>query len=394
VNLTGNPAVLRRVNRVRILNKLFFQKSLSKAQLARETGLDPKTMTNLCTELQQEKLLLSQPAPALGRGRPGELLKLNPQAAFSIGVDVGPYHVTAVLLDFAAGIRKKWQRTFRKPATAKTLLRATRDGIETLKQHIDGHPSILQGICIVIPGLISHKEGTVIRAVNIPKLNGLNLVDVFADVKSPIFVEGSSHAQSIAEKWLGGHYNDSNFITLDIGYGIGMGIMYHGELNRGANERSGEIGHTVVLPNGPTCTCGKNGCLEIVASGSALEKVAAGLPLAENGIKSRGAKAIYELAKQGDETAINILSQSGTYIGIAIANAVTLFDPGVVILNGGLVRAGDFLLDSMNKSIQQNLMALPNSVSITTSHLGDVAGALGAAMVPLQHYFEWEKFEL
>ncbi len=394
MNLTGNPAVLRRVNRVRILNKLFFHKSLSRAQLARETGLDPKTMTNLCAELQNENLLQSEPAPVCGRGRPGELLQLNPNAAFSIGIDIGPYHVTAVLINFQAQIVQEWKRPFEKPAGAKILLRTVQESIDTLSRWLGSQKSFLKGICFGIPGLISHQDGVIIQAVNIPKINGLNIFNHFQEINVPLFLEGSSEAQTIAEKWLGGHYSDSNFITMDIGYGIGMGIMYRGELYRGANERSGEIGHTVVLPGGPQCTCGKRGCLEKVASGSALEEAAETLPLEKYDIRSRGAKAIHEAASRGDKTAINILSNSGMYIGIAIANAITLFDPGVVVLNGGLVHAGDFLLTSMKEAIQQNLMALPNAVSIKTSALGDLAGALGAAMVPLQHYFEWEKFEL
>lgn len=396
MNLIGNPAVLRRVNRVRILNKLFFNGAQSRAQLARETGLDPKTMTNLCLELHGENYILATPAPQVqGRGRPGELLQLNPDAAFSIGVDIGAYHVTAVLMDFQGHIRESYDHNFDSPVEAELLLHESRNIIQQMLRILGENSQHLLGICLCIPGLICRSEGKVIQAVNIKGFNGLHLVDYFKYFDLPIFLEDSSQMQAVAEKWFGGHYNDHNFIAIDIGYGIGMGIMYNGMLNRGANERSGEIGHTNVVPDGPLCTCGKKGCLETVAGGCALEKTAESLPLKNYGITTRGAKAVYEAAEHGDRQSIDILAQVGAYIGIAIANAVTLFDPGTVILNGGLMRAGAYLLNSMQAAIRQNIIPdTLSTVAVKTSSLTSMAGALGAAITPLQHFFEIDRIEL
>lgn len=369
---------------------------MSRAQLARETGLDPKTMTNLCSELLKEGLVFSEPAPANGRGRPGELLHLNADAAFSLGVDVGPCHVTAALIDFKGIVREQWQQNFDVAQDADILLKTMHDAIHhMLNKFADLKSAQLKGICLCTPGLINRKDGLVLQTVNIPGFNNLNVFQQFSHLKLPVFLEEASHCQAIAEKWFGGYYHDQNFITMDIGYGIGMGIMFNGVLYRGANEKSGEIGHTVVAPDGITCSCGKKGCLETVAGGRALEKTAQTLPLAKYSITTLGAKAIHEAAQQGDRQAIDILAQSGAYIGMAISNAINLFDPGTVILHGGLVRAGDYLLQSLKQSIHEHAISdKGSSVQIKTSTLGHAAGARGAAMVPFENCFEFDKIEL
>jgi predicted NBD/HSP70 family sugar kinase len=200
---------------------------------------------------------------------------------------------------------------------------------------------------------------------------------------------------AIAEKWFGGRHKIEHLICIDAGYGIGMGILHNGRVYRGANEISGEIGHMVVDPKGRKCRCGNIGCLETVASGKALERSAKSLALSKMGIKSKGAKALFEAALVGHPQAREILSEAGHYIGMAIANVINLFDPNIVVLNGGLIGSARFLMPNLKKAVQHYVVKSSRNRCVTEiSSLGKLAGARGVGMLPLMSYFEIENIQL
>lgn len=183
---------------------------------------------------------------------------------------------------------------------------------------------------------------------------------------------------------------------MDMGYGIGMGFVHRGVLYRGTNEVSGEIGHTVVDASGPVCRCGKIGCLEAVASGRALGEVAAGMKIPrDSSARAKSAAALPEAALRGHRPARRALQRAGEHLGIAVANMINLFDPGLVVLNGGLVKAGDLLIDRLMETVDQHrLQRTGRGCRIRISALGDLAGAMGAAMLPLRTYFEFDNIQL
>ncbi len=390
-NLTGNPAVLRQVNRVRILNNLRIEGPGSRAQLARRSGLDAKTITNIVNSLLDDTLVLCHDARANGRGRPSEKIDLNPDAAFSLGIDVGAQQVTGVLINFRGDVKAKWHKEF---PTAKNRSFILNEVKAALKDLVTGLSKTsykkVKGLGICIPGFLDRITGTVIKSVNIRGFDGFKIVEALKESCGiEVILEEASRATAIGEIWFGGTSDDDDFVCVDLGYGIGMAIVHKGRLYRGANEVSGEIGHTVVLINGTKCTCGKRGCLETVASGRALGQMSSALGLNLNDIKSDGARGIYEAALRGDRKAIKVVSKAGASIGTAIANAINLFDPGFVVLCGGLTNAGEMLLGPLRKAVEKHCIR-PFDVScmIKVTQLGELAGALGAAMLPLRHYFE------
>jgi len=394
--LIGNPAVLRRLNRVRVMNQLRREDGATRVQMARATGLDPKTVTNLCNDLLASGLIVAQETQMRGRGRPAERLRINPDAALAVGVDIGAQQVSAVLMDLAGEIRRSWRCAYGQAKSGEFLLGKAATAIGRMIDAIPGplHKRI-QGIGVCVPGFLSREQGVVVRSVNIRGFRNLSLAETLGDFGPPVTLEESSRSMALAEKWFGGRDPEESLICVDLGFGIGMGIMHNGLLYRGTNELSGEIGHTVVDPTGRKCRCGKVGCLETVASGRALGQYAAGLSVVRHGIKTKGAEALYEAALQGDPQARRALADAGQFIGIAIANVITLFDPGTVVLNGGLIEAGDFLVKSLKQSIRRHrLRGAPHTCDIEISRLGKLAGAMGAAMLPLRRYFEFDNIQL
>jgi len=396
-NLTGNATVLKRVNRVRALNRLRFGGPASRAELARATGLDAKTITNVIGELLRERLVTPRRPNAPGRGRPAERLAVNPEAAIGIGVDFGAGQVTVVAVDLEGKTFRRFREEFGAPRNKSFLMRraftTVAQCIASLQPPQRGR---LAGIGLAVPGILDRRSGLVRRSVNIRGFRDWPIVPEFHKrFHVPVVLEESSRAMALAEIWFGGGARRRDFICLDLGYGIGMGVVHDGWLYRGANEMSGEIGHTIVQPGGARCTCGKRGCLETVASGKALDEAAKKLPLRELGIEARGARAVSEAARIGNEPARRILIHAGQAIGVAVANVVNLFDPQQVVLNGGLTQSGPLLIEAIRRTAAEHMIhPRGRRCPIELSRLGDCAGAMGAAMLPLRSYFEFDNIRL
>jgi len=368
--LSGNAAILKRINRTRVLNKLRQHRECSRTYLADMTELDKKTITNICNSLFDDGLIRIHDGGSNGKGRPPQIISLNPEAAYSIGIDVGGGHVSSVLMDFSGNIRN----TFIKTSTSHTegtVWGTVEKSVKSLLQDFPKAGSRLEGIGICIPGLLDSENGRVIRSVNLKELEGVSVVERLSQrFALPVFLEEASRSMALAEIWYGGRYGSRDFIVVDLGVGIGLGIVHQGKLYRGAHESSGELGHIVVQPGGKTCSCGKKGCLETVASG----------------------KAITEAAEQsafGNNQ--QFISEAGSYAGMALANVINILDPHEIILQGGLTNLGETFLKPLKESAARHSLAGSELLSrIKSSELKDNAGAMGAGILPLKRYFEMD----
>ena len=397
--LIGNPSILKKVNRVRVMNYLNNHGPTSRAQLARETGLDGKTITNICNNLLSDSLIMAPKTVQNGqrlRGRPPEVLSLNNDAAYAIGVDFGAQQVTGLVIDFGSNVKTRIRREYESPESKDFLLKEIDAVITELLDTIDSKArKKIKAIGLCVPGLIDKSAGIVVQSVNIQDFNEVPIVEIIQKKFSfDVILEDSSRAMALAEMWFG-EITRNNFLCIDLGYGIGMGIIENGLLYQGANGRSGEIGHTIVQPGGYKCRCGREGCLETVASGRALAEMASEAGVIELSPEKISAKAVYESAKDGNTEAQDLLKQAGKYIGIAIANVIDLFDPQAVVLNGGLINAGEMLVGPLKEVVEQhNINFSDLSYDIEESKIGADASALGAAMMPLRSCFEFENIKL
>ncbi len=390
-SLSGNAAVLKKINRARLLNHLWHSKGASRLQLAEATGLDGKTITNICNSLFEDRLIIINDAPFSGMGRPPQRVELNKSAAFSIGADVGGGHVTAVLLDLQGEVRDSVS-VFFGDNRDKPVLEIINDSILKLIDRLEGDASGIRGMGVCVPGLIDYAERKIVKSVNVAELENCSIAEYFEErFDMPVFLEEASRSMAVAEIWFGGRYGQSDFIVVDLGVGIGLGIVHNGALYRGAHGNSGEIGHLVVQPGGSLCRCGKTGCLETVASGRAFDNAAADFNFQDPGKFTRDGTGLYNAAVNGDGEAGRIFEEAGTSIGTALANVVNILDPKEIILQGGLVNAGDILLEPMKQAVARHALGGANEPpAIVVSRLGSSAGAAGAAMLPLKQYFEIE----
>lgn len=205
----------------------------------------------------------------------------------------------------------------------------------------------------------------------------------------PVVVDNDANTAGWAEAQINHSQPYRNMAFLTIGTGVGAALIIDGRLHRGRNSLAGEAGHMIVAPSGHLCGCGRIGCLEAMASGTALTRIGNALLSDERGsLQNLSGHDIYAAAQSGSAAALTAFDQVGHWLGLGIANLVNLLDLDVVVIGGGLVETGDLLLEPVRRSVQENTFAVGHrpAVEILASSLGKEAGVIGAALLALAEY--------
>ncbi len=256
--------------------------------------------------------------------------------------------------------------------------------------------SAVMGVGISCGGPLDSKTGVVYSPPNLP---GWTAIPVKAHLEKalgvPVIVENDANATALAEWIFGAGRGAKNIVFMTMGTGIGAGLILDGRLYRGTNDLGGEIGHHTILLNGPVCNCGKRGCLEALASGPAIARLAREsmmygrhkrvLSLAGGNPSDITAKHVVEAAKEGDPFGVQILEEAGTYMGVGIANVIQMLNPERVIIGTIAVHAGELILEPIRRAVQEYAWERARKVcQIVPAELGDRAQDLAALALLLQ----------
>lgn len=263
----------------------------------------------------------------------------------------------------------------------------TLERLESLIASIWPQGQQVSGIGLAVAGLVDAGSGVIRRVVNIPNWDGLPLANLLAArFQVPVRMGNDANLAALGEYQYGAGRGHENLLYLTISTGIGAGVIVNGRLLTGSGGLAGEIGHITVQPGGPLCSCGQRGHLEAICSGLAivwyvLEGIRGGrsslLASAEPGLD---ASRVAEAARQGDDLCLEAFHTAGSVLGRALADLLHIFNPGAVILGGGVVQAGSLLLEPLEASLRQNVLSEDylNGLLLATAQLGDTAGLLGA----------------
>ena len=251
-------------------------------------------------------------------------------------------------------------------------------GLTLAKSHTD---STVKAAGIALAAL-TDQEGNVVDWPNRPTWRGLAFQSLLAvRLAVPTFVEDDANAAALAEWQLGAGQGYSNMLVVMVGTGIGSGIILNGELLRGQNGWAGELGHQIIMPDGPTCTCGNKGCVQVLASGQALNRIALDRGLGD-------AQDIVVMAKHGEEWARNAIIACGCWLGLVVANVVNLLDLHAVVVGGGLCKLGVLWWTALTQTLRANLLAPAHrEVAIQQAALPDTAGLIGAICLAHQKIY-------
>jgi glucokinase len=246
------------------------------------------------------------------------------------------------------------------------------------------------GVGLGIPATIDHERGIAISAVNLP-LDDLPIREIIGGRTGlPVFVDNDATVAALAEHLYGAARGAENAVMLTIGTGIGGGLILGGEVYRGASGAGAELGHTVIEADGPPCqgNCPGRGCVETLASGTALGREgraaaerepdsALGAMLADG--EAIDGKAVTEAALSGDATARGVFDLIGSRLGVALTSFANIFEPEVFVIGGGVIAAGDLLLDPARRELEARALPPMKKVPVVAAELGSDAGMIGAA---------------
>lgn len=383
---TGGPDLIRDLNRSLVLNLVRERGPLSRAELARASGLSPSTVTDITALLLREGFLLegdggdpdARPSGVLGR--PGIALRVNPAAGVVIGAKVAADTVTFALNDLAGQTLALESRGHSARATAAETVHFLAAAIDDMKTQVpDG--ARLHGIGLGVPGIVDPQT----RRLRHSPFLGWGQEDIAGALEQiigiPVHIDNDVNTLTIAEHLFGAGRGHMNFVVVTIGRGIGMGAVVNGLLYRGADGGAGEIGHiAVAAADGRECWCGRTSCLETIASEPALVR-----DILSATSRLFQAEDLAEAA--ADPSVGRILARAGAEVGLAVGNVVMTFAPRLVVISGEGVRLGPVFLAPLEAGIGRAATRGDEALEVVIEPWGDEAWARGAASLALRELF-------
>lgn len=244
----------------------------------------------------------------------------------------------------------------------------------------------VESIGIAVAGPLNLNEGLIQKSPNIPEFDDFKVVKFLEDhFKTRVYLGNDANLAALGEWKYGAGKGHQDLIYLTISTGIGSGVICDGNLLLGKSGMAAELGHIIMIPNGPLCSCGKRGHLEAISSGTAIarwvrQEIEKGTPSILSGNKEITARQVAEAARGEDPLAKAAFTRAGEYLGIAIVNFLHIFNPTIIIFGGGVSKSIDLLLPYVETAIQKEVFAngYTEDLLLTTAALGDDAGLLGA----------------
>ena len=380
----------KRHNRDLVLNTVFGKATVSRAEIARITGLTRTTVSQIVAGLMEEGLVQEVGVGSSRGGKSPILLSVVADSRHLIGLDLAQDRFCGAIVNLRGQIRK----TLDLPVPSGDGDAALAAVDELLDGLIAAATRPLVGIGVGTPGLVDARHGVVVNAVNLNWRN-LPLGQLLTDRYGlPASVLNDSQAAAIGEHTFGnGHRPDANLVVVNVGYGIGAGIILNGQLFHGDGGGAGEIGHVAVSSDDRLrCRCGNVGCLETLASTRALVERARAAYQARAGADAADAAtisfdALVRAFDEGDPLVRELVFETGRFMGQAVSSLVGTLNVHRIVIAGEMARFGKPLLDAIRETVAQTTLArLAGETQVEFEHLGHNEIILGASALILRDY--------
>lgn len=391
--------MVREMNLSSVLKYLHQYGSLSRARLARLTGLNKSTISSLVEELIDCGLIYENGIKVSGAGRPSTYLELNPEAGCIIGVEIGVGFSSIILTNFTGEII--WRRFEETGFLAEQneiigrIYKVVDEAIAVANEHGER----LLGMGITLPGMVDDERGVLVFSPNL-QWRDVPLRNIFSEHSGlPVFVDNDANAAALGEHLFGVARQAQHFLFIIDGVGVGGGLFLNGDIYRGANGLAGEIGHTsLYVEQTRPCRCGNRGCWENFANESSLyERIRTRLEVGRYSsirsiLETRNSplnlSIITQAAEAGDTEILEALSETGSALGLGLANLINIFNPEMVVIGGALSHVSKFLLPSINKVVDERALEnIRKNTVITESAFGPDASVMGAVAMVVQAIF-------
>jgi predicted NBD/HSP70 family sugar kinase len=375
----ASSEVVRDINRRIVLNLIRSRQPVSRADLARLSGLQRSTVSLITEDLLSKRWIIEGPTGRLPRGRRPTFLRLNDERAI-IGIDIRPEQTTLAVADVNAKFLS--QEVMPTPPNPKVAVNEINARLKRMIQSYSGR--MIEGIGISLPGRFDAQTQRLVFAPNMKW--------PIVDIRTPIAratgldveLENAANACVLAEVWFGNTQGVRNLVVVTVSEGIGTGIFANGQLVRGLNGMAGEFGHVPLEPDGPPCGCGRRGCWEVFASNRAAIRY-----YMESSAQRGGPtfQDLLTLAEQGDPVARRSLDQTAHYLGRGMRVIVAGLAPEIIVIVGELTRCWHRFGPVIEAEVAAQV--LPGGVAprLVPAHGDGMARLRGTVALVLQKHF-------
>ena len=379
---------------MQVLETTFWSSGGSRHGVAERLGFSKSKANGLIAGLVEQGLLAEAGLQRSSGGRRAENLQLNGALGVLIGIDIGATSLDiAVLGPDLQPLAQHTEAADVRQGPGVVLARVRVLMRELLARSGHGAKQVL-GIGIGVPGPVNFQIGQLVNPPLMPAWDGFSIRDALReDYAAPVFVDNDVNLMALGELWRLKR-SLQNFLVIKVGTGIGCGIVVHGEVYRGAAGSAGDVGHICVDQEGPRCHCGNLGCVEVMAAGPAITRMA--VQAAEAGesellaerLRAQGrldAVDVGHAGRAGDAAANGIIQRAGNLLGQMLASVVNFFNPSHVFIGGGITHIGPLFLAAVRQSVYQRSLALSTRhLEIQYTPLGPQAGLIGAGALAMQ----------
>lgn len=371
-----------------LLNLLWKEREISRAELARRSSLSRSTVSAIVNDLLQTGLIEETRTGVSSGGRRPIMLEFKDQSSYVLGLELGATHITCVLTDLRCNVRASWSAPALVRDQPELAMEKMTMAVRSVLEADGVELSQVLGIGVAVPSPIDDAHPGELLPLVVPRWKGYNIASHLESAFGrPVFIDNDANLGALAELWWGAGRSPGDLAFIKVATGIGAGLIIDGRIFRGSSGIAGEIGHTSIDPNGPRCVCGLNGCLTtFIGTPALLERAEAALRAAgSNRPPPASIDDLVDGALGGDEASIELIEYAGHKLGVGIANMLNLINPKTVVIGGGIARTGELVLDAVRETIRG--LSLPASISnteIRATTLNEWGIAIGAATLTLE----------
>lgn len=371
---------VQEMNRSLVIKLLRKKQVCSRADLAKESGLNTSTITNIVNELIKWGLIVETGVIDGAKGRRSIGITLNSAPYKIIGIRLARKWIAIGLYDLNGNEYGTKQIPILKSDDSMTALNKMKEMIsEAFRANPDGR---IIAIGLVTPGPLIRSEGRIALMTHFPGWEKINIKEELTnDYGVPVYIEHDANAGGLAQWWFGEKHQDQDrgiMIYVAAGQGIGASIVIDGNVYRGALGMAGEIGHMSIDYQGTPCECGHRGCLETYCSTSALLK--------SLGEEYSSLQTVWESLKEGDQAVTGAVRQAAWYLGFGLVNVINAFNPDRMIIGDEWSAAGELLIDTVKDVLKSNLLQdVYNRLSVELSSPGKDYILMGAAAIAIDN---------
>lgn len=387
------------VSAAQVLSVIRNHDGVTRADISRIAGLSRSTVSQHVDTLICKGIVAETGYAKSSGGRRARLLRFNEDGGCVVAIDIGATSLDVGICNLDAKPMAVNSIELHQPSGPGQVIEDAYHMATDLLNSIGLTAEETRGVGLGVPAPVHFSTGTIVAPAILQGWDKYPLAKALKErFGCPAYVDNDANVMALGEQWAGEGKGVQNFMFVKLGTGIGAGIVCDGRLYRGSQGCAGDIGHIVIDGCDVACACGKKGCLEALAGGPAIARRAEAkarqdsTPILSTLLKERGSLTANDVglaARGGDPAAAEIIKDTGYLIGRVLAKTIDFFNPSLILIGGGVAKAGDLLLASIRELVyQQSIPLATRDLVVQPSTLGDRAGVVGAAVLVLEKLYD------